>query len=107
MVSNKPSVTMPTTSTTSVEIPLCTNTLSTTSWKKIGVASANNCTNSDATSTWASGRRYRRIEGQNQRNPKVVGSTPVPPNRRVIRTSSPEDSAATSSIDNSCAVLAF
>ena len=48
---------MPTISTTSVEMPLCTSTLSTTSWKKIGVASANSCTNSEATTTWASGLR--------------------------------------------------
>jgi len=55
-VSNRPSVTMPMTSTTSVDTPLWTSTLSTTSWKKIGVASAKSCTNSEATSTWPSGR---------------------------------------------------
>ena len=48
---------MPSTSTTRVDMPLWTSTLSTTSWKKIGVASAKICTNSEATSTCASGRR--------------------------------------------------
>jgi hypothetical protein len=37
----------------------------------------------------------------------VVGLIPAPANLRVISTSSPEDSAAMSSIDNSWAVLAI
>ena len=48
---------MPTISTTKVDMALWTSTLSTTSWKKIGVTRANSCTNSDATTTWASGQR--------------------------------------------------
>ena len=57
MVSNNPSVTMPTISTTSVDSPLWTSTLSTMSWKKIGVTSANSCTNSEAMTTCVSGLR--------------------------------------------------
>ena len=47
------------------------------------------------------------IDGQNQRNPKVLGSTPVPANRRVISTTSPEDRATIASVDSSCAVRAI
>ena len=48
---------MPTTMTVSVAKLLCTSALSTMSWKKIGVTSANAWTNNDATTTSASGLR--------------------------------------------------
>ena len=48
---------MPTTRTTSVDMPLWTSTLSTTSWKKIGVTKPNSWTNSEATSTCVRGFR--------------------------------------------------
>ena len=71
-----PSVTMPTISTTSVDMPLCTSTLSTTSWKKIGVDQSEQLHEQRSDEHLGERLAIAKIDGRNQRKPKVLGSTP-------------------------------
>ena len=99
MTSNTVTPARPMTSTSRVVSPRWISTLSMTTWKNSGVASAKSCRKNETTSTSANSRRYFTTAGMNHVRSNRRSSPPSPA-RRVTSTSRPVHNAPSSSMSS-------
>ncbi len=87
--------------TSSVVMPLCTNTLSITTWKNSGVTSAKSCRTKDTSNTSPSSLRYLTTAGMNQVKSNFA-SSPASEAREANRISPPLQRASNSASASTC-----